>query len=59
MLITSRAQFAGLVVSDGAHPLTLDLLSYSEARELLARRLGADRVAAEPEAVEEIITLCG
>jgi hypothetical protein len=29
------------------------------ARETLERRLGVDRVAAEPEAVEEIIQLCG
>jgi hypothetical protein len=29
------------------------------ARETLERRLGVDRVAAEPEAMEEIIYLCG
>jgi hypothetical protein len=29
-----------------------------EARQLLARRLGADRVAAEPDAVAEIVTRC-
>ena len=29
-----------------------------EARDLLGRRLGAGRVAAEPEAVEEIIAAC-
>ncbi len=54
VLVTSRNQLTGLVAADGAHPLTLDLLTPDEARELLARRLGADRVAAEPDAVDEI-----
>jgi tetratricopeptide (TPR) repeat protein len=58
VLVTSRNQLAGLVAADGAHPITLDVLTPGEARELLARRLGATRVAAEPEAVEEIITCC-
>jgi DNA-binding SARP family transcriptional activator/tetratricopeptide (TPR) repeat protein len=56
---TSRSQLTGLVATDGAHPLILDLLSPGEARELLADRLGRDRVAAEPDAVAEIITRCG
>jgi tetratricopeptide (TPR) repeat protein len=58
VLVTSRNQLSGLVAADGAHPITLDLLTPGEARELLARRLGGDRVSAEPEAVEEIITRC-
>jgi hypothetical protein len=57
-LVTSRNQLTALVAVDGAHPLPLDLLSAAEARELLARRLGAERVAAEPDAVEQIITAC-
>jgi DNA-binding SARP family transcriptional activator/tetratricopeptide (TPR) repeat protein len=57
-LVTSRNQLTGLVATDGAYPITLDLLSTAEARELLASRLGANRVAAEREAVEEIITRC-
>src|SRR5262249_7582201 len=51
-------QLTGLVANDGAHPVTLDLLTDDEARQLLAQRLGADRVAAEPAAVGEIITRC-
>ncbi len=39
---------------DGAHLLTLDVLSGAEARELLAARLGAGRAAGEPGAVEEL-----
>jgi DNA-binding SARP family transcriptional activator/tetratricopeptide (TPR) repeat protein len=58
VVVTSRNQLAGLVIAAGAHPLTLGLPTFAEARELLARRLGPDRVAAEPRSVEEIITLC-
>ncbi|MFE1518991.1 BTAD domain-containing putative transcriptional regulator [[Kitasatospora] papulosa] len=57
-IVTSRNQLTGLVALDGAHPVHLDVLSYSEARALLARRLGAARVEAEPDAVDEIIVRC-
>jgi tetratricopeptide (TPR) repeat protein len=57
-LVTSRNQLTGLVATDGAHPVTLDLLTPAEARELLARRLGTDRTTAEPDAVDQIITAC-
>jgi tetratricopeptide (TPR) repeat protein/transcriptional regulator with XRE-family HTH domain len=57
VLVTSRAPLGGLAVSDGAHLLTLDALSEDEARRLLVGRLGADRVAAEPDAVSELIGL--
>ncbi|HZM80031.1 MAG TPA: NB-ARC domain-containing protein, partial [Candidatus Limnocylindrales bacterium] len=58
VLVTSRNQLSGLVAADGAHPITLDLLTEAEAHQLLTRRLGADRVAAEPDAVAQIITAC-
>jgi DNA-binding SARP family transcriptional activator/Tfp pilus assembly protein PilF len=58
VLITSRHQLAGLVVGDGAQPLHLDVLSVDEARDLLTRRIGADRVAAEPGAVDRTIASC-
>jgi DNA-binding SARP family transcriptional activator/tetratricopeptide (TPR) repeat protein len=57
-MVTSRNQLAGLVAAEGANPLALDLLSPAEARDLLAHRLGAQRVADEPDAVQEIITRC-
>jgi DNA-binding SARP family transcriptional activator len=59
VIVTSRNRLTGLVASDGASLLTLDVFSRADAREALTRRLGAARVAAEPEAVEEIITLSG
>src|SRR2546421_12402188 len=49
---------SGLVAADGAHPVTLDLLTSDEAHQLLARRLDPDRLAAEPGAVAEIISAC-
>jgi DNA-binding SARP family transcriptional activator len=58
VIVTSRSQLAGLVAAEGAYPLTLDLLSTAEARDLLAGRLGTGRVAAEPSAVGEIVTRC-
>jgi DNA-binding SARP family transcriptional activator/Tfp pilus assembly protein PilF len=58
VLVTSRHQLTSLVATEGAHPLTLDLLSVAEAHDLLTRRLGAARLAAEPDAVEEIINRC-
>jgi DNA-binding SARP family transcriptional activator/tetratricopeptide (TPR) repeat protein len=57
VVVTSRDQLSGLVAG-GAHPVTLDLLDAAEARELLTRRLGAARTAAEPDAVDEIMGLC-
>jgi len=58
ILVTSRNRLTGLIAIDGAHPLTLDLLTTDEARQLLVTRLGASRVTAEPDAVHELITLC-
>ena len=39
-VVTSRNRLTGLVASDGAALLTLDVLTETEARELLERRLG-------------------
>lgn len=57
-IVTSRNTMAGLVAVEGAQPLTLDVWSAEQARDFLGRRLGAERVAAEPAAVGQIITLC-
>jgi DNA-binding SARP family transcriptional activator/Tfp pilus assembly protein PilF len=58
VVLTSRNEMAGLVAAEGAALVTLDVLGPAEAREMLARRLGADRIAAEPEAAAEIIQAC-
>jgi len=57
-VVTSRNRLASLAALEGAHLLPLDLLTRSEARELLARRLGQDRVEADDFAVDEIIAAC-
>ena len=58
VVVTSRNEMTGLVAAEGAVPLTLDVLSYAEAREMLVRRLGQSRAAAEPEAADAIISSC-
>jgi len=57
-LVTSRNQLTGLIAADGGYPLSLGLLTVPEAYDLLTRRLGARRVAAERRAAEQIITSC-
>ncbi|MFJ5993178.1 ATP-binding protein [Lentzea sp. NPDC092896] len=59
VLITGRIRLASLIDRHGARHLTLDVLTRDEARALLAARLGADRVAAEDGAVDELVALCG
>ncbi|WP_299530399.1 BTAD domain-containing putative transcriptional regulator [uncultured Streptomyces sp.] len=58
-LITSRNQLPGLLTTDGAKPLRLALPSQAEAHEALERRLGTERLAAEPTATTDLIRLCG
>jgi tetratricopeptide (TPR) repeat protein/transcriptional regulator with XRE-family HTH domain len=57
VVVTSRNQFAGLAAAEGAHLISLDVLTEPEALELLSRRLGR-RAAAEPGAVAELARLC-
>ncbi|MFJ2191499.1 AfsR/SARP family transcriptional regulator [Kitasatospora sp. NPDC087861] len=56
VLVTSRVRLAGLA---GAHHLRLDTLPPGQALELLTRIVGAERVAAEPAAAEEVVRACG
>jgi transcriptional regulator with XRE-family HTH domain len=58
VLVTSRNHLGGLAATEGARILNLDVLSEADAAELLSARLGRDRVAAEPDAVAELIRLC-
>ncbi len=58
VLVTSRDRMVTLVNAHGAQPLPLDALSEAEARALLANRLGADRIAREPDAVAALIEGC-
>jgi DNA-binding SARP family transcriptional activator len=58
VLVTSRNELTGLIAADGAQPLTIDVLTFAEAREMLMQRLTPRRVTAEPEAAAELIRLC-
>lgn len=58
VLITSRRQLTGLAAAHGAHLLTLDVPSWDEARDLLAKRLGDERLISDPDAASELIRLC-
>jgi DNA-binding SARP family transcriptional activator len=58
VIVTSRDRMVSLVNAHGAQPLPLDALSDEEARTLLANRLGADRLAREPDAVAALIEGC-
>jgi DNA-binding SARP family transcriptional activator/tetratricopeptide (TPR) repeat protein len=58
VIVTSRDQLTGLIARDGARPVHLDALPEDEAREFLVGRVGEDRLAAEPDAVDEILDRC-
>ena len=58
-LITSRNRLDGLTVHHGASRVQLGLLASAESQELMARHIGADRLAAEPDACAELIRRCG
>jgi len=58
VLVTSRSGLSGLVAVHGARPVMLDLLSAGEAKALLALRLDPARLAAEPEAVDDLVNAC-
>jgi tetratricopeptide (TPR) repeat protein len=57
-LITSRSSLTGLVVSESAIRVTLDLLTPPEAVDLVRGIIGTNRADAEPEAVVELTQLC-
>lgn len=59
VLVTSRRMLTGMMTAHGALPVSLEVLSDAEARDLLARHLGPDRLAAEPVPTTAILTLCG
>ncbi|SDS79999.1 ATP-binding protein [Actinoplanes derwentensis] len=58
-VLTSRDHLTGLIVAEGAQSLTLQPFGVPDGRELLARRLGADRLAGDDTAVGRIVAACG
>lgn len=58
VVVTSRDSLTGLVVTECAARLTLDLLSEGEAVELVAGIVGAARAAEEPGAIRDLVRYC-
>ena len=59
VLVTSRRHLTSLITRHSAHHLRLDTLTDAEAHELLATRLGTQRMGAEPDAVAQLLACCG
>ncbi|ROQ81283.1 DNA-binding SARP family transcriptional activator [Streptomyces sp. CEV 2-1] len=58
-LVTSRHRLDGLIASDAARPVPLDVLEPPDGTALLAGVLGEERVLAEPVAARRLAELCG
>lgn len=58
VLITSRDRMAGLVASDGAELVPLDVFTEAEALDAVTARLGGQRVAAEPDQAAALAAEC-
>jgi tetratricopeptide (TPR) repeat protein/transcriptional regulator with XRE-family HTH domain len=57
-IVTSRSELTSLVAADGAQLMTLDVFTDDEALEMVASRLGRERVSRERHAAQEMIGLC-
>lgn len=58
-LVTSRHRLDGLIASDAAVPVPVDILEPTDGTALLAGVLGEERVLAEPVAARRLAELCG
>ncbi|WP_436995802.1 BTAD domain-containing putative transcriptional regulator [Streptomyces sp. enrichment culture] len=58
VVVTSRRRLGGLASAHGARLMTLDVLPFPDALELLVGHLGTDRAAGEPEAVAALLEHC-
>jgi hypothetical protein len=59
VLVTSRRRLTSLVARHGAHHIPIGVLTDTDARQLLITRIGADRAAPEPTAVDDLLACCG
>ncbi|MFC8532731.1 BTAD domain-containing putative transcriptional regulator [Streptomyces sp. NPDC057249] len=58
-LVTSRHRLDGLIASEAAVPVPVDILEPPDGTALLAGVLGEERVLAEPVAARRLAELCG
>jgi tetratricopeptide (TPR) repeat protein len=59
VVVTSRNRLEDLIAWDGAVRVNLDVLPPADAIALVSEIVGAQRVAAEPDACDELAKLCG
>jgi tetratricopeptide (TPR) repeat protein len=57
-VVTSRSRLTGLSITDGARPCHVDPMSAADAADLIARWLGPERTAADPQSTQSIINAC-
>ncbi|MFI9240327.1 BTAD domain-containing putative transcriptional regulator [Streptomyces sp. NPDC053079] len=57
-VVTSRYRLPGLIVTDAARPVPVDVLTPEDGTALLAGVLGEERVRAEPVAARRLAGLC-
>ena len=57
VIVTSRDQMGGLLVTEGAHLISLGALAEEEARHMLALRLGTSRLDEDSGAVDSLLAL--
>ncbi|MEU6120585.1 NB-ARC domain-containing protein, partial [Streptomyces sp. NPDC047123] len=58
-VVTSRYRLRGLIASDAARPVPVDVLEPADGTALLAAVLGKERVLAEEVAARRVAELCG
>ncbi|MBB2941457.1 DNA-binding SARP family transcriptional activator/tetratricopeptide (TPR) repeat protein [Actinoplanes lutulentus] len=58
VVVTSRNRLTGLVAREGARPVHVNRLGDAAASELLAKRVGSARLAAEPAASQDLVRFC-
>ncbi|MGW1275698.1 AfsR/SARP family transcriptional regulator [Streptomyces tsukubensis] len=58
-LVTSRNRLGSLIVTHGASMLPLQPLASEEAKALVRSVVGARRAEAEPEALGDLVAICG
>ena len=58
VVVTSRDRLTGLVARDGAHRLTLDVLTPDEAKDLLITVVGPERVRPQAGAAARLAAAC-
>ncbi|WP_165552887.1 AfsR/SARP family transcriptional regulator [Kribbella speibonae] len=57
-VVTSRNELAGLVATEQAEPIRLDVFDPPQSKQLLAARIGAERFGSDPASVDALVERC-